>query len=186
MNDNPLTLLHGLLPDQDISGQADDIVAYLTERYGEPERSRTSDQVERLSFAVPEDRRLDVFLSVDTAAVVGALVFFQAAPPPPCPTPGPTGATFSPSATGTAFYILRRGAAFQRALLQAVANGIANYGPLRATICPALCPPPCACNTPLAGVPTITQTVAIRRVWGIPVGFDLTVSINATFNVVCV
>ncbi len=184
--DQRTPLLEQLLPPGDVPDQAvPDVVSYLASKYGEPKKTTAGPDTESLLFDLP-DRKIYVYRTISTVDVVGGSILLQAAPPP-CPTPGPTGATFTPLATGSDNFTFQPAAAAAIAFAKAAASFVANYGALRATMCGALCPPPCGCNTPLAGVPTITQvTTVARRLLGIPVRWTITVTINVTFSVVCV
>lgn len=186
-DDRQRNLLHQLLPPELMPDDVvEDVFEYFRENFGEPEEQPGDGDVDRYSFQL-KDRRVDLFRSRTTLALIGGAVFLQLAPPPPpCPVPGPAGVTFTPRATGSDNYTILFAQAASIALGRAVADFFANYGPLRAIAC-GVCPPPCVCTTPLAGVPTITQTITVaRRFLGVPVRFTVTVNLNITFSVVCV
>ena len=185
--DHQAAFLAQLLPVGDMPQEnVRDVVGYFISRYGEPQISRVSSEMERLVFELPS-RRLSLFRMVSTLVMFGGSVQLRAPLPPPCPRPGPTGGYFIPFGEGSVDYTINRSMASAIALALATRNWVESYRRIGPMLCAAICPAPCFCRAALSEPPTVTETttVALRLLW-IPIRWRVTVSINTTYNAICI
>ena len=159
--------------------QAQGLISYLTEQFGNPVIESKDRGEEILKFVLPNNS-VTLIRLVDKGLLTGFIILAQVMPPLP-PPPCPAGITTlmawgSGTATSTGLGVLIRGPG--AVILEASAKGLIDLGrsilAIRTTLC-AACPATCTCLTYPSGIDLPTISVSLIRRFGIPIGYSVTV-----------
>jgi hypothetical protein len=173
-----------LLPAADQFAAPEDILSYLTEKYGAPKVETGAGETVR-EFKL-EDRTVSLASSVATGEIVGGWQLLHALL---CALAGPPGFVTATAAGSASFVPLigsSVGALGAATTLATAKAGVMLWQAINRG-CVGRCPtPPCQCRAIPLVPPAPTLTYATTKIMGIPVVITVTASITLSALLVCV